>query len=82
MVEVGEISSGIVSNNSSSRITSRALAPKAKAQAKAEKNEETEKSERPEEPEEHNNVLLDDQKVQRGQDEWGVGKGDKSIQIN
>lgn len=60
VVEVAEISSGIVSKHSSSRITSRALAPKAKAQAKAEKDVETEKPESPE-PKEHNNVFLDDQ---------------------
>jgi len=61
VVEVAEISSGIVSKHSSSRITSRALAPKAKAQAKAEKDVETEKPESLEEPKEHNNVFLDDQ---------------------
>ena len=65
MVEVAEIPSGIVSKHSSSRITSRALAPKAKAQAKAEKDVETEKPESPE-PKEHNNVFLDDQVLLSG----------------
>lgn len=66
MVEAAEIPSGIVSKHSSSRITSRALAPKAKAQAKAEKDVETEKPESPEEPKEHNNVFLDDQVLLSG----------------
>ena len=68
VVEAVEVESTISRKHSGgSRITSRSLAPKAKAKAKAEDVVETEESKR---PEKQNEALEDNEKVlQRGQNE-------------
>ena len=69
VVEAAEVENLTISRKHSggSRITSRSLAPKAKAKANAENVVETEESKR---PEKHNEALEDNEKVlQRGQNE-------------
>ncbi len=58
VVEAGEVQSTISRSHSGSRITSRALAPKAKAKAKAENVVETEKSESAQKHNEDNEKVL------------------------
>ncbi len=78
VVEAAEVESTISRKHSGSRITSKALAPKAKAKAKAENVAETEKSES---PEKHHEALEDNEEVlQRGQIWVGSDQGKETNQ--